>query len=315
MTLTLAHLQKNLDTVNTQIVTIENQLASTLTQEEFQAIKVKNQETLQAHRQDLEKKEMSKFLRDTEDYLQNRVYQWREKTTVLQTAQLTKLLRISRQQNWLSESFHHNPFFRGLQRPVQRKTRRGGQCRRGNQDTNLERFFHNLRLKAHFQGIPVTTVSHNDPAPLQLKELGLQTPSVFMPPKSNPSIETFIALVERDIETFNREFSSHGYKEIHSNISISEVKRIVIDDNVRNQRLNEMEEKFSQRGYPKNLLAQSGHEHLQLRDLTLPNNKEVVDITKPALHMVGAFLGFSAAEEPSPCDSPPLCLDSSTESP
>ncbi|CAJ0968889.1 unnamed protein product [Ranitomeya imitator] len=74
MTLPLAHLQKNLDIVNTQIVTIENQLASTLTQEEFQAIKVKNQETLQAHHQDLEKKKRSKFLRDTEDYLQNRVY-------------------------------------------------------------------------------------------------------------------------------------------------------------------------------------------------------------------------------------------------
>ncbi|CAJ0952961.1 unnamed protein product [Ranitomeya imitator] len=79
MTLTLAYLQKNLDTVNTQISAIENQLSSTLPQEDFQEIKSKNQETLRIHQQELEKKKRSKFLRDTEDYLQNRVYQWRDK--------------------------------------------------------------------------------------------------------------------------------------------------------------------------------------------------------------------------------------------
>ncbi|CAJ0925968.1 unnamed protein product [Ranitomeya imitator] len=78
MTLTLSYLQKNLDTVNAQISAIENQLTSTMPQEKFQELNTKNQEMLRLHRSELEKKKRSKFLRDTEDYLQNRVYQWRD---------------------------------------------------------------------------------------------------------------------------------------------------------------------------------------------------------------------------------------------
>ncbi|XP_077148973.1 uncharacterized protein LOC143809881 [Ranitomeya variabilis] len=78
MTLTLSYLQKNLDTVNTQITAIETQLTSTMPQEEFQELKTKNQEQLRLHRLEVEKRKRSKFLRDTEDYLQNRVYQWRD---------------------------------------------------------------------------------------------------------------------------------------------------------------------------------------------------------------------------------------------
>ncbi|CAJ0930958.1 unnamed protein product [Ranitomeya imitator] len=70
---------------------------------------------------------------------------------------------------------------------------------------DYERFFRNLRLKAHFQGIPDSVASQNDSAPLQLSKLGLRIPSTFMPPKNYPPIETFISLVEKDIETFNRE--------------------------------------------------------------------------------------------------------------
>ncbi|CAJ0966617.1 unnamed protein product [Ranitomeya imitator] len=58
---------------------MENQLSSTMSQEEFQGIKSKNQKFLQNHRQELEKEKLSKFLRDTEDFLLNRVYQWRDK--------------------------------------------------------------------------------------------------------------------------------------------------------------------------------------------------------------------------------------------
>ncbi|XP_069600009.1 uncharacterized protein [Ranitomeya imitator] len=78
MTLTLSYLQKNLETVNAQINAIESQLTSTLPQEEFQELKTKNLELLRSHRLELEKRKRSKFLRDTEDYLQNRVYQWRD---------------------------------------------------------------------------------------------------------------------------------------------------------------------------------------------------------------------------------------------
>ncbi|CAJ0955894.1 unnamed protein product [Ranitomeya imitator] len=77
MTLTLSYLQQNLETFNSQICAIENQLTSTMSQEAFQELKTKNQ-TLGIHRSDLVKKKRSTFLRDTEDYLQNRVYQWRD---------------------------------------------------------------------------------------------------------------------------------------------------------------------------------------------------------------------------------------------
>ncbi|CAJ0936771.1 unnamed protein product [Ranitomeya imitator] len=78
MTLTLSFLPKNLESVNSQITAIETQLSSTMPVEEFQEMKSKNQETLNIFRRDLEKKKRSKFLRDTEDYQQSRVYQWRD---------------------------------------------------------------------------------------------------------------------------------------------------------------------------------------------------------------------------------------------
>ncbi|XP_077132593.1 uncharacterized protein LOC143787590 [Ranitomeya variabilis] len=78
MTLTLSYLQKDLDSVNTHIQAIESQLTSTMPQEEFQELRTKNLEHLRQHRLEVEKRKRSKFLRDTEDYLQNRVYQWRD---------------------------------------------------------------------------------------------------------------------------------------------------------------------------------------------------------------------------------------------
>ncbi|CAJ0935697.1 unnamed protein product [Ranitomeya imitator] len=106
----------NLDTVNSQICAIEKQLTSTMSQEAFQELKAQNQETLRTQRLDLEKKKRSKFLRDTEDYLQNRVYQWQEP----------------------HRAFRHQTSLRNSRGTLKRKTRRGGQCRRGLQKSHVD---------------------------------------------------------------------------------------------------------------------------------------------------------------------------------
>ncbi|CAJ0937077.1 unnamed protein product, partial [Ranitomeya imitator] len=137
MTLTLSYLQHNLDTVNSQICAIENQLTSTMSQEAFQELKVQNQETICTHRLDLEKKKRSKFLRDTEDYLQNRVYQWREPHRP-PDADLPQLLRLGRQQTRHLVYLYIRQFFREQLRALKRKTRRGGQFRRGLQKPHVD---------------------------------------------------------------------------------------------------------------------------------------------------------------------------------
>ncbi|CAJ0923227.1 unnamed protein product [Ranitomeya imitator] len=242
-----------------------------MSQEAFQDLKAKNQETLRTHRLDLEKKKRSKFLRDTEDYLKNRVYQWREPHRGFRSSDLPKFLRLGRQQTWYLKYLHIQQFFRQQPGPFKRKTRRGGQCRRGLQkphvdqitgtqpqlvinissksmDTSqltllqkglsfcptykfnslelnmdLQRFFRNLRLRVYFS----TQLPAGDPPSqagqslLGLRGLGLRSPSSFMPPKNSPPIETFISLVERDIDAFHRDLHL-GKFHFHNNLSPSE---------------------------------------------------------------------------------------------
>ncbi|CAJ0968529.1 unnamed protein product [Ranitomeya imitator] len=211
MTLTLAYLQKNLDTVNTQISAIENQLSSTLPQEDFQEIKSKNQETLRIHQQELEKKKRSKFLRDTEDYLQNRVYQWQDKQRFSrrQTSQSSSGSTDSRA---VTINVSTSAPFLGNNRG-QEKGRRGGWAN-ATGDSRTQ-------VTTRSQGIPRITSSHDTPALLQLKDLGLRTPSSFMPPKDKPIIETFITLVERDMETFNHE--------IHYQTNLTTEEKLALD--------------------------------------------------------------------------------------
>ncbi|CAJ0955525.1 unnamed protein product [Ranitomeya imitator] len=88
---------------------------------------------------------------------------------------------------------------------------------------DLQRFFRNLRLRVHFStqpppGDPPSRVSQSL---LDLHDLGLRSPSSFMPPKNSPPIETFISLVERDICGFHRDLHQ-GKFHFHSNLSLAE---------------------------------------------------------------------------------------------
>ncbi|CAJ0966792.1 unnamed protein product [Ranitomeya imitator] len=271
MTLTLSYLQKNLDTVNAQINAIESQLISTMPQEEFQELKTKNQELLRSHRSELEKRKRSKFLRDTEDYLQSRVYQWRDtRHSTRRHSSLSSSGSIDSRPGTSNSSTSHSSFLGNNCGRQKGKRGGGGQCRRGTQkpdgdtltgkdlplvvnissknlDTHqlavlqkglsfcpmykfnsfefsmdLQRFYRNLRLHVHFsEQSPVLNPSTQDKSLLELRDLGLRTHSSYMPPRSNPPVETFVSLVERDIHTLTREMD-RGKFQFHTNLSHSE---------------------------------------------------------------------------------------------
>ncbi|CAJ0915856.1 unnamed protein product [Ranitomeya imitator] len=262
MTLTLSYLQKNLDTVNAQVNAIESQLSSTMPQEEFQELKKKNQELLQSHRSEVEKRKRSKFLRHRRLFTKPSLPVARY-SAFHQATQLAKLFWFHRQQARHFKFFFLPFFFREQPRPTKRKTRRGGQCRRGTQkpdgdtltvnissknlDTHqlailqkglafcpmykfnsfelnmdLQRFYRNIRLRVHFSEQPaVPNSSRQDKTLLELRDLGLQTHSSYMPPRSNPPVETFVSLVERDIHTLTREMD-RGKFQFHTNLTHAE---------------------------------------------------------------------------------------------
>ncbi|XP_056386270.1 uncharacterized protein LOC130282253 [Hyla sarda] len=78
MTLTVDFLQKEITLIQEKIATIETQLNSSLSPEDLSKLKEKVSTTLESHKKESERKKRDKFVRDTEDYLQNRVYRWQE---------------------------------------------------------------------------------------------------------------------------------------------------------------------------------------------------------------------------------------------
>ncbi|XP_073399687.1 uncharacterized protein [Dendrobates tinctorius] len=78
ITLTLEHLHLGITKCKEEISNIETQLASSTTTEEFNNLKTKSNGVIEQHRRDTETRKRNKFVRDTEDYEQNRVYKWRE---------------------------------------------------------------------------------------------------------------------------------------------------------------------------------------------------------------------------------------------
>ncbi|XP_077117409.1 uncharacterized protein LOC143773998 [Ranitomeya variabilis] len=78
MTLTLEHLHQGIVQSKERITNIEQQLASSSTPEELQDLKTRINTTIEQHRRDTEARKRSKFIRDAEDYEQNKVYKWRD---------------------------------------------------------------------------------------------------------------------------------------------------------------------------------------------------------------------------------------------
>ncbi|XP_073508209.1 uncharacterized protein [Phyllobates terribilis] len=74
--------QKEIVISKEQISNIESQLTSTTSAEELSSLKIKVNQNLEQHRRDTENRKRLKFIRDTEDYQKNRVYKWRDFSTI-----------------------------------------------------------------------------------------------------------------------------------------------------------------------------------------------------------------------------------------
>ncbi|CAJ0947654.1 unnamed protein product [Ranitomeya imitator] len=81
MTLTVEHLQKAIASSKDIIKNIETQLSSSSTVEELEALKTRLKTVTDQHRRDTEYRKRSKFQRDADDYQNNRVYRWQDRTT------------------------------------------------------------------------------------------------------------------------------------------------------------------------------------------------------------------------------------------
>ncbi|KAM4043835.1 uncharacterized protein ACNLHF_014123 [Anomaloglossus baeobatrachus] len=76
--LTIEYLQTAIKESKDKIQSIEAQLADSLTPSDLTNLKNKTEDALKEFRRNLEDKKRQKFQRDTDDYLQNRVYRWND---------------------------------------------------------------------------------------------------------------------------------------------------------------------------------------------------------------------------------------------
>ncbi|CAJ0927190.1 unnamed protein product [Ranitomeya imitator] len=81
MTLTVEHLQRAIASSKDTIKNIETQLSSSSTAEELEALKIRIKTVTDQHRRDTESRKRTKFQRDSDDYENNRVYRWQDKST------------------------------------------------------------------------------------------------------------------------------------------------------------------------------------------------------------------------------------------
>ncbi|XP_066453998.1 uncharacterized protein [Eleutherodactylus coqui] len=92
-------------------------------------------------------------------------------------------------------------------------------------DLDLRRFFRKLRLKAYFSdvtsssSVDAPTVSVTDKAAFTLQDTGLYNKSTFQQPNNVHAIETYVGLVNRDVQKLR---SSHTNVRYHNNLNYVE---------------------------------------------------------------------------------------------
>ncbi|CAJ0919645.1 unnamed protein product [Ranitomeya imitator] len=204
--------------------------------QEFQELKTKNQELLRTHRLELEKRKRSKFLRDTDYYLQNRGTagvdkkedeaggQCRpglQKSDVNQITgkDLPLVINISSKNLDTHQIFL---FQKGLSFCPMYK------FNSFKLSMDLQRFYRSLRLQVHFADQPPVLDSSRQGISnlIELRGLGLRTSSSFMPPRYSPPVETFVSLVERDINLFNRDVNRGKF---HYQTNLTQCERLSLD--------------------------------------------------------------------------------------
>ncbi|CAJ0921339.1 unnamed protein product [Ranitomeya imitator] len=209
--LTIEYLQKAIKNTEEKIESIETQLTATLNTTELSTLKSKIDSSLVTYQRSLEERKRTKFQRDTEDYLSNKVYRWEE------SAPRRTRSRYRRTPGGNYPSGGSSPAggsSAGSGSETELKVLNMGLsfCPTPKWDSfqlerDLQRFYRNIRLKVHFEEPPSSTVnrlgitpSQREEAKITLGSLGLRNPSTFVPPKSNHAVETFINLLDRDIK-------------------------------------------------------------------------------------------------------------------
>ncbi|XP_040278114.1 contactin-2 [Bufo bufo] len=97
-----------------------------------------------------------------------------------------------------------------------------------NLDTDLQRFYRNIRLKAHFSSehmVPQSVHSETGTGSLTAKMFNLKIRSTFSPPRLHHPIETFINLVQRDVETLLQQCKT-GNMHLQSNLPLEEKRAL-----------------------------------------------------------------------------------------
>ncbi|CAJ0961482.1 unnamed protein product, partial [Ranitomeya imitator] len=229
--LTIEYLQKAIVETKQNIQSIETQLSTTLSSAEWTTLKTKTDKALAEHQKVLQDRKRQKFQRDSEDYINNRVYKWTDSSTT--TWRRPRYPR--RNGSYSSESDSSTQS--GRQRFLS-KNRRGGQHQGDPQgevgermttrsQKDLERFYRTVRLKTHF-GLNTGTIQGSTPSQepdrmpeLSITTLGLHNRSNFCPPRTYHAAETFISLVDQEVNSLSHQ-QQLGLFPMHSNLSLTE---------------------------------------------------------------------------------------------
>ncbi|XP_077111244.1 uncharacterized protein LOC143767108 [Ranitomeya variabilis] len=245
--LTIEFLQKAIIETKQNIQNIETQLSSTLSSTEWSTLKTKTEKTLAEHQKVLQERKRAKFQRDTDDYANNRVYKWTDSSTSTR-----RQPRYPRRDGYYSSGSDSSTNSNYNRRHFLSKGRRGGRhegdpqgeqelavlqkglsfCPTPNWDAlqlkkDLEYFYRTIRLKTHFGSItdnlhtPIPTRGDGIPPALSITTLGLRNRSNFCPPRTYHAAETFISLVDKEIDSLIHQ-QRLGLFPLHSNLSTTE---------------------------------------------------------------------------------------------
>ncbi|CAJ0928468.1 unnamed protein product [Ranitomeya imitator] len=217
--LTVDYLHKEIPMIETEINNIEQQLRNTLSQDEFNKIKTQTDKTINEFQSQLQERKRLKFVRDTDDYQR-------------------------------SESDNSRSSFRQYEQRRGRSSRSRGSRRNPAESSTttrmqtrsqeLNRFYRSLRLKVHFSKFdtltPVSQIStvSNDNEILTLKKLNLTLRSSFSPPKIYHPVETFISLIQKDVD---KQLSDIQHSLFHVSSNMTRAEKLAINSLRSNKKL------------------------------------------------------------------------------
>ncbi|CAJ0947769.1 unnamed protein product [Ranitomeya imitator] len=254
--LTIEYLQKDLASIEDQITSIKQQLTSTLSTEKLDQTLQKTNKIIEDFRIQLQERKRRNFFRDTEDYHRNQVYKWRNSSYYKERSGYRRT-DTSASSGSESDYGPHTPHsFLEQRRGKPTKGRRGGAAEnipfdntriRGDNQIVYNISSYNLslaELQVLQKGLSFCPTPSFDAfnldqdyinfsgsslippdAQFVLKDLNLRIPSSFSPPRSYHPVETYIALVQKDIAN-NLQHIHRGTLRIQRNLSTDEQEAI-----------------------------------------------------------------------------------------